>query len=85
MKRTILSAFFLFGFAFLSSVAHADSHEFFKGKTVRLVVGTSAGGAQDEWARFLAPHLGRNIPGGPDIVVQNMPGGGDRDRRQLYL
>jgi tripartite-type tricarboxylate transporter receptor subunit TctC len=76
MKRTIFSAFFLFGFALLSSVAHADSHEFFKGKTVRLVVGTSAGGAQDEWARFLAPHLGRNIPGSPDIVVQNMPGAG---------
>jgi tripartite-type tricarboxylate transporter receptor subunit TctC len=76
MKRIILSAFFLFEFAILSSVAHADSHEFFKGKTVRLVVGTSAGGAQDEWARFLAPHLGRNIPGGPDIVVQNMPGAG---------
>ena len=76
MKRTIFSAFVLIGFAFLSSIAHADSQEFFKGKTVRLVVGTSAGGAQDEWARFLAPHLGRNIPGGPDIVVQNMPGAG---------
>ena len=76
MKRTILSAFFLFGFALVSSIARADSHEFFKGKTVRLVVGTSAGGAQDEWGRFLAPHLGRNIPGGPDIVVQNMPGAG---------
>ncbi|MET0644619.1 MAG: tripartite tricarboxylate transporter substrate-binding protein, partial [Candidatus Binatia bacterium] len=76
MKRTIFSAFFLFGFALLSSIARADSHEFLKGKTVRLVVGTSAGGAQDEWARFLAPHLGRNIPGGPDIVVQNMPGAG---------
>jgi tripartite-type tricarboxylate transporter receptor subunit TctC len=76
MKRTILNACLLFGFTLLSSMAHADSHEFFKGKTVRLVVGTSAGGAQDEWARFLAPHLGRNIPGGPDIVVQNMPGAG---------
>lgn len=76
MKRIILSAFSLFGFALVSEVALADSDEFFKGKTVRLVVGTSAGGAQDEWARFLAPHLGRNIPGGPDIVVQNMPGGG---------
>jgi tripartite-type tricarboxylate transporter receptor subunit TctC len=76
MKRTIFSAFFLFGFVLLSSVAHATSHEFFKGKTIRLVVGTSAGGAQDEWARFIAPHLGRNIPGGPDIVVQNMPGAG---------
>jgi tripartite-type tricarboxylate transporter receptor subunit TctC len=76
MKRTICSAFFLFGFALVSSVAHADSQEFFKGKTVRLVVGTSSGGAMDEWARFIAPHLGRNISGGPDIVVQNMPGGG---------
>ena len=76
MKRTILSAFFLFGFALHSSIARADSHEFFRGKTVRLVVGTSSGGAQDEWARFLAPYLGRNIPGGPDIVVQNMPGAG---------
>jgi tripartite-type tricarboxylate transporter receptor subunit TctC len=74
--KNILNACLLFGFALLSSIAHADSHDFFKGKTVRLVVGTSAGGAQDEWARFLAPHLGRNIPGGPDIVVQNMPGAG---------
>jgi tripartite-type tricarboxylate transporter receptor subunit TctC len=57
-------------------MAHATSHEFFKGKTIRLVVGTSAGGAQDEWARFIAPHLSRNIPGNPDIVVQNMPGAG---------
>ena len=76
MKRTIFSAFFLFGFSLIAGIAHATSHEFFKGKTVRLVGGTSAGGAQDEWARFLAPHLGRNIPGGPDIVVQNMPGAG---------
>src|SRR4030095_13758082 len=76
MKRMILNGFFLFGFVLFSSFAHATSHEFFKGKTVRLVVGTSTGGAQDEWARFLAPHLGRNIPGGPDIVVQNMPGAG---------
>ena len=76
MKRIIRSVLFLSGFALLASFAHADSHEFFKGKTVRLVVGTSAGGAQDEWARFLAPHLAKNIPGGPDIVVQNMPGAG---------
>jgi tripartite-type tricarboxylate transporter receptor subunit TctC len=76
MKRTIFSAFFLIGFALLASSADATSHDFFKGKTIRLVVGTSAGGAQDEWARFIAPHLGRNIPGSPDVVVQNMPGAG---------
>ena len=76
MKRTILNTCLLFGFALLSGIARGDSDEFFKGKTVRLVVGTSAGGAQDEWTRFLAPHLSRNIPGTPEIVVQNMPGGG---------
>lgn len=76
MRRTILSALLLFGFAMLSSIALADSNEFFKEKTVRLLVGTSAGGAMDEWARFIAPHLSRNIPGTPDIVVQNMPGAG---------
>jgi tripartite-type tricarboxylate transporter receptor subunit TctC len=76
MKTRIFSPFFLIGFALLASIAHATSHDFFKGKTIRLVVGTSTGGAQDEWARFIAPHLGRNIPGSPDIVVQNMPGAG---------
>ena len=76
MKRTILSAFLAFEVIFLAGTAHATSHDFFKGKTIRLVVGTSTGGAQDEWARFIAPHLGRNIPGSPDIVVQNMPGAG---------
>jgi len=76
MKRSIGYIFFLFGFALVSGIAHATSHEFFKGKPIRLVVGTSAGGAMDEWSRFLAPHLARNIPGSPDIVVQNMPGAG---------
>ncbi len=76
MKRTFFTVVLVIGFALLTSIAHATSHEFFKGKTIRLVVGTSAGGAMDEWSRFLAPHLARNIPGSPDIVVQNMPGAG---------
>jgi len=77
MKRSTFCLFFsLFGFALLSSTAHATSHEFFKGKAIRLVVGTSVGGAMDDWARFIAPHLSRSIPGSPDIVVQNMPGAG---------
>ncbi|HXV82399.1 MAG TPA: tripartite tricarboxylate transporter substrate-binding protein [Candidatus Binatia bacterium] len=76
MKRRFFGVIFLIAFALLTGIAHAASDEFFKGKTIRLVVGTSAGGAMDEWARFLAPHLSRNIPGTPDIVVQNMPGGG---------
>jgi tripartite-type tricarboxylate transporter receptor subunit TctC len=76
MKRSILFGFFLVGFALLSGVAGATSHEFFKGKTIRLVVGTSTGGAMDDWGRFVARHWGQNIPGNPDIVVQNMAGAG---------
>ena len=49
---------------------------FYQGKSVRLIVGTSAGGAQDLWARFMAQHFGKHIPGSPEIVVQNMPGAG---------
>ena len=45
-----------------------------QGKPMRLVVGTSAGGAEDEWARFLAPHLGRNIPGSPDSEIKREQG-----------
>ncbi len=37
-------------------------------------LGNSAGGAQDDWARFVAQYLGKHIPGNPDILVQNMPG-----------
>jgi tripartite-type tricarboxylate transporter receptor subunit TctC len=76
MKRVVSGMSWLFGLTLLGGTAHASAHDFFKGKTVRLVVGTSVGGAMDDWARFLAPHLARNIPGSPGIVVQNMPGGG---------
>jgi len=76
MKKVFSRISFLFGFALLCSVAHAASPEFFKGKTIRLVVGNSVGGAQDDWGRFVAQYLGKHIPGNPDIVVQNMPGAG---------
>src|ERR1700676_3359634 len=48
--------------------------DFFKGKTVTLVVGYSAGGGYDQYARALARHLGSAIPGRPSVLVQNMPG-----------
>src|SRR2546430_17632429 len=76
MKRIICCVAFLFGFAQISSAADVTSPEFYKGKAIRLVVGNSSGGAQDDWARFVAQYLGKHIPGSPDIVVQNMPGAG---------
>src|SRR3984893_8333007 len=54
--------------------AVAAEGEFFKGKTVTLVVGYSAGGGYDQYARALARHLGSAIPGHPSVLVQNMPG-----------
>jgi tripartite-type tricarboxylate transporter receptor subunit TctC len=46
----------------------------FKGKTVTIVVGYSAGGGYDQYARLMARHLGRYVPGHPTVIVQNMPG-----------
>ena len=43
-------------------------------KSVNIVVGSSAGGGYDTYARVLARHIGRHIPGQPSIIVQNMPG-----------
>jgi len=50
--------------------------DFFKGKQMKIVVGASAGAASDLYARVVAQHLPKQIPGRPEILVQNMPGGG---------
>jgi tripartite-type tricarboxylate transporter receptor subunit TctC len=61
----------------LASPARAQSvEEFYRGKTVTILVGFTAGGGYDLYARVLGRHLGRNIPGNPTVVVQNMPGAG---------
>ena len=49
---------------------------FYEGKTVRIIVGFSAGAAYDVWARLMAQHWSKFIPGNPSFVVQNMTGGG---------
>jgi len=55
--------------------AHAQD-QFFAGKVINLTVGISAGGGYDQYARLLARHYTRHIPGNPTIVVRNMPGAG---------
>jgi len=76
MKRVFSLLSLFLSFAIFGSSADATPEDFYQGKTIKLLVGTSAGGAMDDWALFIAPHLGRNMPGSPDIVVQNMPGAG---------
>lgn len=51
--------------------ARASSHGFFKGKTVRIVVGLSPGGGFDTYAQAIGRHLGNHIPGNPTIIVEN--------------
>src|SRR5918995_3209801 len=48
--------------------------QFFKGKQIRIIVGLSTGGGYDRAARLVARHIGKHIPGNPDMLVQNMPG-----------
>jgi tripartite-type tricarboxylate transporter receptor subunit TctC len=62
--------------AFLDNAARATTHEFYKGKTIRLVVGYAPGGAYDFYARVIARHIGKHIPGSPNLIVENMPGAG---------
>lgn len=50
--------------------------DFYRGKTVNITVGSAVGGGYDGYARLIARHFGRHIPGNPAIVVQNMPGAG---------
>ena len=61
---------------FPPSRSHAQEEPYYKGKTIRFVVGLSAGGFYDLWPRLVARHMGKFIPGNPAFVVQNMPGAG---------
>ncbi|MBI4322627.1 MAG: hypothetical protein HY675_29400 [Chloroflexi bacterium] len=50
--------------------------DFYRGKTVKIIVGTSAGGGYDTYSRLIARFIGKFIPGNPNMIVENMPGGG---------
>ena len=56
--------------------AATSPDEFYRGKTLTIVVGSGAGGGFDTTARLVSRHIGRHIPGAPTVIVQNMPGGG---------
>ena len=64
--------------SWLMFAAHgfAGNHEFYRGKTIRLVVGYAPGGGYDFYARAVARYMGKHIAGNPAFVVDNMPGAG---------
>jgi tripartite-type tricarboxylate transporter receptor subunit TctC len=72
----------LLGFFMLGATAQAQepaqqsAADFYKGKQIRIIAASAAGGGFDLYARYLARHLGKHVPGNPGVIVQNMPGAG---------
>ena len=56
--------------------AYAQPAPYYQGKTIRIIVGFTAGGFFDLWARLIARHMPKHVPGNPAMIVQNMPGAG---------
>ncbi len=76
MNRSFLAAL-LAGLGLLWTATGAFAQEpFYKGKSVRIIVGGSAGGGYDTYTRTIARHLGKHVPGNPAFVVENMTGAG---------
>ena len=63
--------------ALVSTDVSAGSHsDFYKGKTITIVVRSGPGGGYDTYGRLIGNHIGKHIPGNPNVIVQNMPGAG---------
>jgi tripartite-type tricarboxylate transporter receptor subunit TctC len=79
-RKTAISCGALLTFTLLCfgcpPASYANTHEFYSGKTIRLIVGYAPGGGYDFYARTIARHMGKHIAGNPTFVVENMPGAG---------
>lgn len=72
-KAAALTAVFAF-MTVATNVGHAD--DFYKGKTISFIVPSAPGGGYDTYSRLMSAHIGRHLPGQPNVVPQNMPGAG---------
>ncbi len=76
-RRAVFAIGFSCVFVLALHAARADDvADFYRGHRLDLVVGFGPGGGNDVYARLLARHIGRYLPGNPNVVVQNMPGAG---------
>jgi len=66
----------IFGCVLASLIGPAAAEDFYTGKTITLMVGSGEGGGYDQYARLLARHMGKYIPGEPTIIVKDQPGAG---------
>jgi len=74
--RHLIAAIVAFPALATTPAAAQSVADFYRGKTVTIVVSTSTGGGYDAMARAVARHIGRHIPSNPPVVVRNMPGAG---------
>jgi tripartite-type tricarboxylate transporter receptor subunit TctC len=72
----LVSSALAFAASLIGSDAVFAQADFYKGKTITVYIGTTPGALYDQWGRILAQHMGKHIPGKPDLIVQNMPGAG---------
>ena len=75
-KAAVIVLVAVFAAVSFGGAARAQQAPFSKDKTIRIIVGFTSGGLYDQYARLLARHMGKYIPGNPNIIVQNMPGAG---------
>ncbi len=80
----VLGAGLLLAATLLRPAGAQSVEEFYRGRNVTIAIGFSVGGGYDLYARLLARHLGRHIPGQPRVVAQNREGAGS-ERATLYL
>lgn len=69
-------SFFAGAVLVIATAQLSAAQDFYKGKTIRVIVGGSAGGGFDIYTRAMARHMGKHIPGNPNLVVENMTGAG---------
>ncbi len=79
MKKILMASISVIAATASFPTAASDNvSRFYSGKSIQLAIGYGVGGGYDAYARALARHMGRHIPGNPNIVPQNMPGAGSR-------
>ena len=80
MKERVFLLTLIFGFSIIlpgiAPEAGAQADQFYKGKTIRIMVGSTAGGFYDRWGRLFGKYMSKYIPGQPEIIVQNVTGAG---------
>jgi len=74
---SLLSALLFVSVPYDSQAASGDQ-DFYKGKTIRIIVGFAAGGGFDVYSRTIARHMPKHLPGNPSMIVDNMTGAGSR-------